>query len=609
MKSNTPNISTKEIENAVQNIQAAICAKFSDLFSKDFDLYTLHLIDNLYDKIDIINSEWKTMPTEHNCNTELIQQIQNLIQKAIELRDSLNSFKSKYKKQFSTKISEDLRPSYMNDIYEFSKQKRNDPIFYTQNKNDNDNDNGDKIWREFKESAKLLKEIIIDLQNILTNLFCIEDNNIKEIISKLNQFQMTNITTLINNIRYPASIHFNLESALIFMFVDYKLADNRFSSLIKKYETLFNNLYTTLKKEFSKIDDILFPMHLVNYEESLEGYIGLPEDLKFIENQLSVFKLKELIALQKFYAKISSKDLSDNEKKLLDQFYTILSYTKLPYIAYNLTLNNLPDYIMDTLHITQSDLVKLLGVNKSTISRQRNANTLIENNKWFWVAAAGYTYEFLNGETTITNYGKPMDNYDNKYLIAPAVRLAHGDLFLKFILNLKDYRAQLSKTNSKRKTNILQQKKLIKISQKAAEIAKPLRKCRDYIDTLCEKERNEDMINVINKYNGEIISYSQEATNKFILYVEIFYRMLDALQDNHLRKIYTEIYYKDEIHILNLIEHIMDLLSKYMLEFIECLSKENDEITISNELRNSSKIINENIIKLKSILDKIINQK
>ena len=56
-----PEICEKQVEEAVKDIQGVIHQHFSDIFSDDFEEYTVHVIDDLYKDIDNVQSEWETI--------------------------------------------------------------------------------------------------------------------------------------------------------------------------------------------------------------------------------------------------------------------------------------------------------------------------------------------------------------------------------------------------------------------------------------------------------------------------------------------------------------------------------------------------------------------
>lgn len=604
----SPEISTKQIEEVVAAIQKEIYNHFSDIFTDDFAHYSLFMIDHAYKSFDAMASEWKNISDEPNINGALAANIDRFMKELANLRQGIPPVEMKYHFRLLKKYKEGILPSFLLQIDSFSEQMRNSPAFYRPSPRNKDAENEDtknrkeSFWRRFRNGIKPLADSVANMQEMIPSLFHLGDDCLKEALSLCNEKGMPYFTEFLYNLRYPASIHFNLESTLLFMFLDTKMQDDKFSWLIRKYETFFNNLYASLRKDHAMIDTILFPMDSIDYEEALEGYVGAPADDQFIEKKLSVLHLKKLIALQKFHDSIAQRPLPPETNDLLNRFDLLLTYTKMPYIAYNPILDNLPQYVMDTLGINQTALCKVLDVNKSTISRQRDNNTLIKKNKWFWIAAAGYTYEYLNGETTIPNYGKPTDNDANKYLIAPAVILAHGELFLKRVNSLKDYRIRLSKTNSKRKTNLLSKKHLQEISKESMIFANHLRKCRDYIDALCERERNEEMTAAVNHEKKTVVLHSKDATEKLLSYFEIFDRMLDAMRDNHIVEVLASLKEKTEPHPLELIEKLMETLSILTLSYLNSIDIQTGEICLTKEFKNCSKLTQKQIIEFNQIL-------
>ena len=607
-KGYSPEISTKQIEEVVTAIQKEIYNRFSDIFSDDFAHYSLFMVDHAYKNFDAMESEWKNISDEPKINGALAANIDRFMKELANLRQGIPPVEKKYHFRLLKKYKEGILPSFLLQIDSFSDQVRNSPAFYRpslRNKvaeNEDTKNRKESFWRRFRNGIKPLVDSVANMQEMIPSLFHLGDDYLKEALSLCNEKGMPYFTKFLYNLRYPASIHFNLESTLLFMFLDTKMQDGKFSCLIRKYETFFNNLYASLRKEHATIDTILFPMDLIDYEEALEGYVGVPADDQLLEKKMSVLHLKKLIALQKFHDSISQRTLPKEVDDLLDCFNFLLTHTKMPYIAYNPVLDNLPQYVMDTLGINQTDLCKLLDVNKSTISRQKDNNTLIKKNKWFWIAAAGYTYEYLNGETTIPHYGKPTDNDANKYLIAPAITLAHGELFLKRVTSLKDYRIHLSKTNSKRKTNLLSKKHLQEISKESIILAKHLRKCRDYIDSLCELERNEKMTVAVNYDKKTVVLHSKDATEKLLSYFKIFDRMLNAMNDNHIVEVLTSLKDKKEPHPLELIENLMKSLSILTLSYLNSFDTKTGEICLTKEFKSYSKSTQNQMMELNQIL-------
>ena len=599
-KRDYPQISTRPIEDAVAAIQKEIYNYFFDIFSNDFEYYSLFMIDNAYKNFDAMESEWKNISDEPKVHKDFAKNIDFFMKRIADLRKSIPPVERKYHFRLLKKYEKGIPPSDLIKVDYCSKQIRNSPLFYRQPpkpQDENTEDRKEPFWNRFKNEINPLANSVVNIQKMITNLFHHSDDCLKEAMSLCNEKTMPNFTKFLYNLRYPASVHFNLEAALIFMFLDIKMQDGIFSCLIRKYEAFFNNLYESLRKDYAMIDTILFPQALVEKEEMLEGFIGPPLDVPDLKNNLSFFHLKKLIALQQLYMDVSHSSLPQAEDDLMKRFDMIITYTKMPYIAYNPVLHNLPEYIMEILSINQSDLRNILDVNKSTISRQRNSNKLIENNKWFWVAAAGYTYEFLNGETTIPMYGKPPEMYENRYLIFPAITMAHGELFLKRVASLKDYRVRLASQKGKkgisideewrRQNNLLSRKHLQKISRESYIFANHIRNCRDYIDRLCQRERSEVVNESRENYDTNISDsktktkrstiYSERATEKLIFYFRIFERMLDALQDNHIAELQTSLKDEKNIHILNLIEEIMDSLSILTLKSSKYIESNNSK--------------------------------
>ena len=121
-----------------------------------------------------------------------------------------------------------------------------------------------------------------------------------------------------------------------------------------------------------------------------------------------------------------------------------------------------------------------------SVLEQKKNKTLLSKHRLFWLAAEGCTYEYLNGETTIPDYGKSTQERNNLYLINIASCTAHSEIFFKTINNLYEYKNQVD-TSNKTKKQLLSDKYLAPISEKALELNENMFQCRSSIRRIKEK--------------------------------------------------------------------------------------------------------------------------
>ena len=469
-----------KLESAIKLSKKNIIAYFSDIFVQDFSNFKLNLIDMLYEKQSHIN-ELRTLNgnvTESNFVDKLIA----LSEKVKSLSPYIEDIRSVFVDMNLDIPIELNKPSDMNQLKPFSQASRNFYQVYRQTNCIH------SIKEKMNSAIKIIDECKTLITEILVNTDDVEFQNLRAICHENELYEIENYLVILE---YALNQDFNDEAILLFLFVnlDDCQKESPLKIVIKKREQLLLNIYNRLHSFSSGTTNTLLDNNS-NFipSEITEPYVNIPPFHSQDDDDIYILlKLKKLIALFQFYCKATNTALPDPLKFHLRDLDFILKETKLTEIAYNPLLDDLPSYVLETFGLNNNDLAEILNKDKSTISRQRTNNVILKNNLWFWKTATGFTYTYINGNTTIPNYGKDSID-DTKYRLYPATAMAFAELFLKRISQLKEYQESLkNKQVPLRKKYILSEKYLSQISMKSIILSDKIREQRIVIDKLYEQ--------------------------------------------------------------------------------------------------------------------------
>ena len=479
IKSFNLNADIDKFESTINSSKKNIIADYSDIFDQDFSNFKLNLIDMLYEKQIYIND----LLTLNGSVTE-----SNFVDKLIALSKMVKSLSPYIEDIRSVFVDMNLdipielnKPSDMNQLKPFSQVSRNFYQVYRQTNCIH------SIKEKMNSAIKIIDECKTLITEILVNTDDVEFQNLRAICHENELYEFENYLVILE---YALNQDFNDEAILLFLFVnlDDCQKESPLKIVIKKREQLLLNIYNRLHSFSSGTTNTLLDNNS-NFipSEITEPYVNVPPFQSQDEGIYILLKLKKLITLFQFYCKATNTALPDPLKFHLRDLDFILKETKLTEIAYNPLLDDLPRYVLETFGLTNNDLAEILNKDKSTISRQRANNVILKNNLWFWKTATGFTYTYINGNTTIPNYGKDSID-DTKYRLYPATAMAFAELFLKRISQLKEYQESLkNKQVSLRKKYILSEKYLSQISMKSIILSDKIREQRIAIDKLYEQ--------------------------------------------------------------------------------------------------------------------------
>lgn len=595
-----PPVTIDKVSKAISIIQDAIFKHFSNKILSDFKNYKLDLIDSNFDISH--NIDYSSFPAENNEEKLFIDHLHHLTYGIQQLSREIHILQTNYPKYIQETIPNITKPSQLALLKAKSEYKRNSL----------EANHTPEIWPCYKEDIDKSYNLLTELTTHIECLFTFNNDSFFEKVilflsesnSHINPSHIPFIKNLIFELRYPDLSSFNKETISIFLFSRYKnyTISPLVSTLIQKYENLFKNLYCKLRAKSHYIDEILFPHVLASRNQICENYIGGSWPSIDFKEHFSIFNLKKLISLYYIHKDLSQNTFTQHEDSIFRDFHNLFNFTKLPFMAYHPALNNLFDYMTKDLDINQKELANLLDQNPATISRKKKNNELLDSYQWFWVAAEGCTYEYLNGETTIPFYGKSTHDQSDKYLIALVSRFAFAELFLQEISNLRDYKLAVGRSG-KTKQNPLSFLFLSEISKKAIALASTIQQCRISIDSSCELLHNEYpsysdnisdsiaknrldinqeyLLNLLDLFNNLLeqwvnhdkVKISSNNKDNFLLQYHITF-LIDIV--NSFNYIFSKLYNEKSEHLKTIRNQTQELINT-LADILSNISKQNNE--------------------------------
>lgn len=474
-----PTQNSDELKLKINIIKNNIVRHYSKKFDDDFENFTLNMVAAIYrdiNKFDItsieslhLSDDLKEKPPK---SIELLENLTNVIKNVKNLKSDINNFNKELK--YKELPIDEIVIENINYVKNLINYRTFDG------------------FNELKEPIKNISKSIISLQNSIKDLALnYEDDDfqkIRELIKPYsNQKELENILA---SIEYAIDGSFNQELILIFTFSNLNYPpDSKMKYIIKKHEQFFINIYEGLRKlDTLDTENINMLIHIPHCPEEITNPYYYTDKKFEVEFKPDILQLKQLLALFKFYIGLSKEDLSLSIANTVRDYIQIMKETKITDVFYDPILDNLPLYLMNILGLTKKDLSFILGIDSSTLSRQlKNPKKLISDHLWFWKVATGFTSTYLNGNTTIPDYGKHFSKDDTKYEFCPIRFIGYAEFFLRNISQLKEYQESL-KTGKipAKKIYILSKEYLRKISCAAMELSERIGEHRIALDNLYE---------------------------------------------------------------------------------------------------------------------------
>ena len=529
VKQYDPTQKADELKIRINTIKANIIKHYSKAFDSDFSKFTLNMVNEIYrntDSIDInfINSlcSQDNLDIEYTKCIELLKNFIDIIENVKTLKMDMLNFMEKAQ----------------HCEYELPLKRRND-ISLLDITNVKKFVYGRNVTELQKDASKIEKRLS-SIQSLIENLTLNYEDNVFKKTRELLTFapKQENIAEdILASLEYAIDGSFNCELILIFIFndLDYKSSSKYMKSIIKKHEKFFINIYKKLI-DLDRYGNVKILTH-VHFcpEEILEPYLSCDKNFvsKFNpDTKPDILQLKQLLALFSFYCRVSKENVLISIENSVRDYLKIIENTKMTNITYDPVLDDLPSYVMNFFGLNKNDLASILGIDPSTVSRQlKNPKKMISNNLWFWKVATGFTYTYLNGNTTISDYGKHYSSDETKYLFSPIQFIAYAELFLERISELQEYQEALrdGKILTKKKY-ILSKKYIDQISNEAIKLSGRIREHRIALDNLYEcylyrrlndekslnskdvlkdkeylKEKNKEISELVDKYFNNIV--------------------------------------------------------------------------------------------------------
>lgn len=352
--------------------------------------------------------------------------------------------------------------------------------------------------KSIRTDIKALARMLNDLSRKIEALVCdYTDKDFNDATASLcDSTEMANYITIL---RYCLDSSFNCEAILLFLYGKIDLSSHKHLALIvKKHEVFFNNIYANLVSVSSVSRDIIGTDWKCCPSEIEEPYYDIGKPFQPPQDGRSIlFHLKKLLDLYEFYCKSSKADVLPSIRYGLISYRRILIESKLDNVLYNPLKDDLPSSVLESMGLNQKDLAEILDVDESTISRQIKAyregkdKNIVTQHLWFWRVFTGFTYTYLNGETTIPHYGK-LDLESSTYGMAPMLSMAYAELFLEHIVALKEYSTALKEGKiPANKKYVLTQSYLRQISKEAGQLARRIQEHRISLDRMFEYIQSE----------------------------------------------------------------------------------------------------------------------
>lgn len=476
---------TKDTEDKILEIKSNIVKKYSEIFERDSLNFKKEIVNAFYE-VNFVGEVVIKKYSDFESELEKIKKIFNeypiislflkIFTQVGKIQDCLNDvciFVKEQKINLDSicnfhKLNPIDRITILYDSVYQNYSKRNFPELF---------DKPD-VFKSFKTKILKLNANLYTAFNYITQIVNFSNKDFKNLLTEsfINDYPIS-YSHLIK-FQYMLSPAFNYELLLLFMWTDFKKHyPTTLLAVIEKYEIFFEDIYNDI--------------NTVSYDGSPNAITDVKDlcdircSSKFNDGSSILFKLKKIIKIYRILHHFQILHKPDVVDKTLFLFDVILTETTFQNFPCYTMLKNLPLVLMEELSLTESDLAKILDVNKSTISKQIKNGTIVKKNLWFWKAALDHTLTYFYGETTIPTYGK-IEETSNSYLLQIAMQRSFAELFLKNIESLKTYSKELKNSKNLIKKRILSYKYLNQISNKTIALADKIQVLRENLDSLYE---------------------------------------------------------------------------------------------------------------------------
>lgn len=483
-------------ERRATDITEATVAHWSTKFENDFLTFLLNMIDRLY--FDVCTSSSIMVEKRKNphfrppmfqvldlaSSNDLLRKFKIVLDEIEGLHEEISKFLSAYPytKEFPLKDYPAFQPSDIRTVKDFLAHRTLPQL----------QESPEKV-KSVRNAIKTLDGMLNALSRKIEALVCdYTDNDFHEATKLLRDSPQT--ADYITMLRYCLDSSFNCEAILLFLYGKIDISSHKYLALVvKKHEVFFNNIYTNLLSVSSVVKDLIGTDWKCCPSEIEEPYYDIGKSFHPPQDGRSIlFHLKKLLDLHEFYCKSSQADVFPSIHYGLNSYRKILIETKLDNVLYNPLKEDLPNCVLESMGLNQKDLAEILDVDESTISRQIKAfregkdKNILTQHLWFWRVFTGFTYTYLNGETTIPHYGK-LDSEGSTYGMAPMLSMAYAELFLEHIVALKEYSTALKEGKiPAKKKYVLTQSYLRQISKEAGQLARRIQEHRISLDRMFE---------------------------------------------------------------------------------------------------------------------------
>lgn len=478
------------------NITKATIAHWEERFQTDFSTFLLNMIDRLYFDNCISpnimvekrkNPHFRS-PLFESLNlvpsNALLRKFKIVLDDIEGLHEEITKFLSAYPytKEFPLKDYPVFQPSDIRAVKNFLAHRTLPQL----------QESPEKV-KSMRTDIKALDGMLNALSRKIEALVCdYTDNDFQEATELLCDSPET--ANYITILRYCLDSSFNCEAILLFLYGKIDLSSHKYLAIIvKKHEVFFNSIYANLISVSPVARDIIGKDWKCCPSEIKEPYYDIEKPFQPPQDGRSIlFHLKKLLDLHEFYCKSSQADVLPSIRNGLVSYRRILIETKLDNLLYNPLKDDLPNCVLKSMGLNQKDLAEILDIDESTISRQIKAfhegkdKNIVTQHLWFWRVFTGFTYTYLNGETTIPYYGM-LDSDGSTYGIAPMLSMAYAELFLEHIVALKEYSTALKEGKiPAKKKYVLTQRYLRQISKEAGQLARRIQEHRISLDRMFE---------------------------------------------------------------------------------------------------------------------------
>ena len=362
-----------------------------------------------------------------------------------------------------------------------------------------------------------------EYDNILKSLFDIfrySDDKYKDIRKHLtNLHPLTE--KLIISMEYAIDGGFNYELLSIYLFISKDKSKAYFTKMIsQKHELFIQCLFDILTQENKSLKSLFNIYYQKSISEIRKSYSLYPDVDTDYSTPLTIFNLYKIFVIYKSIINPMILDIDHKNESFhkyptsvsntLDSYIDIFNHSSLILPCYNIFISYPPIQLFNEYGLSIPEAAKLMGVNKSTLSRAINDKAISKKKYiWFWLALSGCTHEFLDGLTSLPYYGSDVHNdYDYFVTIKPLIFLGIAEHMIKNINDISEYKNSLGK-NHHHKLETMSYKHQQEITSKCSTIANLIHTKRFMIEQDIYNKQTEEKSN-----NGRPIEITSSNINE-----------------------------------------------------------------------------------------------